>query len=58
MRLLARCSVVIGENGSFADLCAWFGNVPLIVTSEQAIDWGYYAPQRVYTHSKYLTHAR
>ncbi len=56
--LLAHCSVVIGENGSYANLAAWFGDVPHIVTSESSIDWDHYKDKRRYFANDYLTLVR
>mgnify|MGYP001619528620 CR=1 FL=1 len=55
--LLSRCSVVLGTNTTFSNVAAWFGNVPHIVTTNEAIDWTYYRAQHMYFENKYATFA-
>lgn len=55
--LLSKCSVVIGSNSTFANLAAWFGNVPHIVATNEPVDWDYYRDQRTYFENKYATFA-
>ena len=53
--LLSRCSVVIGTNSRFANLAAWFSNVPHIVTMDNSLDWEYYKNKNAYFENKYAT---
>lgn len=55
--LLSKCSVVIGTNSTFANLSAWFGNVPHIVATNEPIDWEYYQNHTTYFENKYATFA-
>lgn len=55
--LLSRCRAVIGTNSTFANLAAWFGNVPHIVTTNEPIDWPYYREESTYFENKYATFA-
>lgn len=55
--LLSKCSVVIGTNSTFSNLAAWFGNIPHIVTTNEPIDWAYYANRTAYFENKYATFA-
>lgn len=55
--LLSKCSVIVGTNTSFCNLAAWFGDVPHIVTTEEAIDWAYYANRDRFFDNKYATFA-
>ena len=57
LHLLSRCSVVIGTNTTFANVAAWFGNVPHIVTTNAPIDWSYYEGKNEYVENKYATFA-
>ena len=57
LHLLSRCSVVIGTNTTFANLAAWFGNVPHVVTTNEPIDWNYYRGKTAYFENKYATFA-
>ncbi len=56
--LLSKCSVVIGDNSTFSNLSAWFGNVPHIVTTNEPIDWEYYKNRSEYFENKYATFAQ
>lgn len=56
--LLSKCSVVIGTNSIFSNLAAWFGNVPHLVTTNEPIDWAYYANKVNYFENKYATFAQ
>jgi hypothetical protein len=56
--LLSKCSVVIGVNSTFDNLAAWFGNVPHLVTTNEPIDWMYYANATTYFDNKYATFAQ
>lgn len=56
--LLSKCSVVIGTNSTFANLAAWFGNVPHIVTTNEPVDWRYYKKPTAYFENKYATFAQ
>lgn len=53
--LLSSTNVVIGTNSSLANLAAWFGNVPHIVTSVEPIDWEYYRGKNLFFENKYAT---
>ena len=55
--LLARCSVVIGTNTTFANTAAWFGNVPHIVITDMPVDWAYYQEKDIYFENRYATFA-
>ncbi len=55
LHLLSRCSVVIGDNSTFSNLAAWFGNIPHIVTTNVPIDWPYYRGKTGYFENKYAT---
>lgn len=55
--LLSKCSVVIGTNTAFANLAAWFGNVPHVVTTNNPLDWVYYKNRVQYFTNKYATFA-
>ncbi len=56
--LLSKCNVVIGDNSTFSNLAAWFGNVPHIVTTNEPIDWEYYKNRPDYFENKYATFAQ
>ncbi len=55
--LLSHCSVVIGDNSTFSNLAAWLGNVPHIVTTDDAVDWQYHHGKKTYFYNKYATFA-
>ena len=55
LHLLSRCDVIIGDNSTFSDLSAWFGNIPHIVTTNEPIDWPYYRGKSTYFDNKYAT---
>ncbi|MDP2655094.1 MAG: hypothetical protein Q8P17_00840 [bacterium] len=55
LHLLSKCSVVIGDNSTFSNLAAWFGNVPHIVATDEPIDWAYYEDKKQYFENKYAT---
>lgn len=55
--LLSKCSVIIGANSTFANLAAWFGNVPHLVTTNEPIDWEYYRSRPSHFENKYATFA-
>lgn len=56
--LLSKCSVVIGDNSTFANLAAWFGNVPHIVVTNEPVDWEQYGNRSEYFENKYATLAQ
>jgi hypothetical protein len=56
--LLSKCRVVIGTNSTFANLAAWFGNVPHIVETNEPVDWEYYRDPTTYFENKYATLAQ
>jgi hypothetical protein len=56
--LLSRCSVVIGDNSTYSNLAAWFGDVAHIVATEEPIDWQYYRDKSTYFENKYATFTR
>ena len=56
--LLSKCSIVIGSNSTFANLAAWFGNVPHIVVLNESVDWDYYRNRQKYFENKYATFAQ
>ncbi|MDP2665571.1 MAG: hypothetical protein Q8P23_02940 [bacterium] len=53
--LLSKCSAIIGDNSTFSNLAAWFGNVPHIVATEEPVDWPYYEDKKQYFENKYAT---
>lgn len=55
LHLLSKCSVVIGDNSTFSNLAAWFGDVPHIVATEEPMDWPYYEDKKNYFENKYAT---
>lgn len=56
--LLSRCGVVIGDNSTFSNLAAWFGNISHLVTTNEPIDWEYYRKPTTYFENKYATFAQ
>ena len=56
--LLSKCSAVIGDNSTFSNLAAWFGNVPHIVATNEPVDWEYYRNTTAYFENKYATFAQ
>lgn len=53
--LLSKCSAVIGDNATFSNLAAWFGDIPHIVATEEPVDWPYYQDKKNYFENKYAT---
>lgn len=53
--LLSKCSAVIGDNSTFSNLAAWFGDIPHIVATEESMDWPYYEDKKNYFENKYAT---
>jgi hypothetical protein len=56
--LLSKCDVVIGDNSTFSNLAAWFGDVPHIVATNEPVDWEYYKNRSEYFENKYATFAQ
>lgn len=56
--LLSKCSVVIGTNSTSSNLSAWFGNIPHLVTTNEAMNWAYYRDKTTYFENKYATFAQ
>jgi hypothetical protein len=53
--LLSKCSAVIGDNSTFSNLAAWFGDVPHIVATDEPVDWPYYRDKKKYFENTYAT---
>ena len=56
--LLSKCGVVIGSNSIFSNIAACFGNIPHLVTTNDAVDFAYYADKETYFENKYATFAQ
>lgn len=53
--ILAQTDAVIGSNSTFGDFAAYYGNIPHIVMTKEAIDWSYYTGKKTFFPNKYCT---
>lgn len=53
--LLSKCDALIGSNSSFGAFASWYGNIPHIVATNEAMDWNYYSDQEKFFENIYAT---